>query len=133
MTPSDLKCSLSDFRCLLLELKNATLNAMGQTEIASSSAVDPPVLPSRFENQTFGVTTTVTNASGGSLTVGSMDFNITAGVFLILLIAIVTALFLCCCRTYVLCKKRRHRQLGWERRVGCLVVIVNDAKPVEFK
>ncbi|XP_002121393.2 uncharacterized protein LOC100185949 [Ciona intestinalis] len=49
---------------------------------------------------------------------GGMELNITAGVFMVLMIAIVTALLLCCCKTYVVCQKRRRRQRAWERNNG---------------
>uniref|UniRef100_H2Z2P6 Uncharacterized protein n=1 Tax=Ciona savignyi TaxID=51511 RepID=H2Z2P6_CIOSA len=65
-----------------------------------------------------GVSNLTTSSAPESPEQGGMELNITAGVFMILMIAIVTALLLCCCKTYVVCQKRRRRQRAWERNLG---------------
>ncbi|XP_076814640.1 uncharacterized protein LOC143460866 [Clavelina lepadiformis] len=79
---------------------------------------------SKFEDQFVNspeaesfLTTSSSSSTPSSDNLGhSMELNVTAGVFMVLMIAIVTAIFLCCCKTYVVCQKRRLRQRALENQ-----------------
>jgi len=66
----------------------------------------PPIPPNLFTTGTYDEHTTPDHKEP------DMDFNVAAGVFMILMIALVTSLLLCCCKTYLVCKKRLRRRSG---------------------
>jgi len=49
-----------------------------------------------------------------------MELNITAGVFMVLMVAVVAVVFLCCCKAYVLCK-RNQLQIRNNQNVSMLL------------